>query len=450
MKRIVGASVVLALLGLGLAQEATAVAAEDTVFATLADYQTSLDTFALLMFAVLVAFMQPGFALLEAGLHNSKNVVNIFMKNIADFSVAGLAYWAFGFAIMYGAPFFLGGYGSTVADVEGGLFYTGAADFFFQMVFAATAATIVSGAIGGRMKFSAYLIFCVVMTGLIYPYLGSWHWGGGWLGGLNGGEGFYDFAGSSVVHAVGGFAALGAVLAIGPRLGRYAGGKVNAMPGHNMSLAGLGVFLLWIGWFGFNPGSQLVFNDVENITAVANIFVNTNLAAAAGAVAAMFTSWALFKKPDFSMTINGILAGLVGITAGPDVIVGGSAVVVGAIAGIIVVFSVLMFDRLKVDDPVGAISVHGICGIWGTLAVAIFGAGAAGFLAQLIGTLAYSAAALVSGYVIFMILKFTVGLRVTADEEVTGLDIAEHGIEGYPSDDSIGNPVVMRSVGAGD
>ena len=444
MKRIVGASVVLTLLGLGLAQEATTVAVDDTVFAALADYQTALDTFALLMFAVLVAFMQPGFALLEAGLHNSKNVVNIFMKNIADFSVAGLAYWAVGFAIMYGAPFFLGGYGSSVADVEGGLFYTGSADFFFQMVFAATAATIVSGAIGGRMKFTAYLIFSVVMTGFIYPYLGSWKWGGGWLDQM----GFVDFAGSSIVHAVGGFAALGAVLAIGPRLGRYAGGRVNAMPGHNMTLAGLGVFLLWIGWFGFNPGSQLVFNDVENITAVANIFVNTNLAASAGAIAAMFTSWALFKKPDFSMTINGILAGLVGITAGPDVIAGISAVLVGAIAGVIVVFSVLMFDRLKVDDPVGAISVHGVCGIWGTVAVGIFGGANLG--TQLFGTLAYAGAALVAGYVVFMILKFTVGLRVSADEEVTGLDIAEHGIEGYPSEDSIGNPVVMRSVGAGD
>ena len=443
MKRLFGASIMLALLSLGLAQETVAV--DDTVFATLADYQTAFDTFALLMFAVLVAFMQPGFALLEAGLHNSKNVVNIFMKNIADFSVAGLAYWAVGFAIMYpGSPFFLGGYASSVADVEGGLFYTGAADFFFQMVFAATAATIVSGAIGGRMKFSGYLIFSVIMTGLIYPYLGSWKWGGGWLDA----RGFADFAGSSIVHAVGGFAALGAVLAIGPRLGRYTNGKVNAMPGHNMSLAGLGVFLLWIGWFGFNPGSQLVFNDLENITAVGNIFVNTNLAASAGAIAAMLTSWVLFQKPDFSMTINGILAGLVGITAGPDVIVGGWAVIVGAIAGIIVVFSVLMFDRLKIDDPVGAISVHGVCGIWGTLAVAIFGGGNFGI--QLLGTLSYAGAALVAGYVIFMILKFTIGLRVSAEEEVTGLDIAEHGIEGYPSDDSIGNPVVVRSVGAGD
>ncbi len=443
MKKFFVLSSLLVLAGLGLAQEATTAAVDDTIFATLADYQTAFDTFALLMFAVLVAFMQPGFALLEAGLHNAKNVVNIFMKNIADFAVAGLAFWAVGFAIMYGAPMFLGDYASSVAAPADGLFYTGAADFFFQMVFAATAATIVSGAIGGRMKFSAYLIFSVVMTAFIYPYLGSWKWGGGWLDGM----GFSDFAGSSIVHAVGGFAALGAVLAIGPRLGRYTNGKINAMPGHNMSLAGLGVFLLWIGWFGFNPGSQLVFNDLGNITAVGNVFVNTNLAASAGAIAAMLTSWMLFKKPDFSMTINGVLAGLVGITAGPDVIVGGWAVIVGAIAGIIVVFSVLMFDRFKIDDPVGAISVHGVCGIWGTLAVGIFGGGNLGV--QLIGTLAYSGAALVSGYVVFMILKYTVGLRVTPEEEVTGLDIAEHGIEGYSTQDAIGAPVVFKSV-AGD
>ena len=282
----------------------------------------ALDTIALLFFAVLVALMQPGFALLEAGLHGAKNVINIFMKNFADFAVAGLAFWAVGFGLMYGGGWFLNNY-ETSMNVPV------AADFFFQMVFAATAATIVSGAIGGRMKFTSYLIFTVMMTALIYPFLGQWQWGGGWLSTLGtadgalsgiGGDGFADFAGSSIVHAVGGFAALGAVLVIGPRMGRYAGGKVNAMPGHNMALAGLGVFLLWLGWFGFNPGSQLAFSTQADAEAVANIFLNTNLAAAAGLVAAMFTSWALFKKADFSMTINGALAGLVGITdrAGRD------------------------------------------------------------------------------------------------------------------------------------
>ena len=404
---------------------------------TIADVAFALDTLALLFFAVLVAFMQPGFALLEAGLHNGKNVINIFMKNFADFMVAGLAFWAIGFSIMYGAPLFLSGYSAE----SSGLIFAGSADFFFQMVFAATAATIVSGAIGGRMKFGGYLIFSILMTGLIYPFLGQWQWGGGWLSQL----GFYDFAGSSIVHAVGGFAALGAVLAIGPRLGRFAGGRKNAMPGHNMTLAGLGVFLLWIGWFGFNPGSQLAFSTTGDITAVADIFVNTNLAAAAGGVAALFLSWAMFQKPDFSMTINGVLAGLVSITAGPDVIAGLSAVAVGAVGGVIVVLSVLMFDALRVDDPVGAISVHGVAGIWGTLAVGI--AGGANLGVQLLGTLSYALTAFVAGYAIFLALRATVGLRVSAEEEVLGLDLAEHGAEAYVANDSLRDPVV---VGAGD
>lgn len=404
---------------------------------TVQDVAFALDTLALLFFGVLVAFMQPGFALLEAGLHSGKNVINIFMKNFADFMVAGLAFWAVGFGIMYGAPLFLNGY---TAEANG-LIFAGTADFFFQMVFAATAATIVSGAIGGRMKFAGYLIFSVVMTGLVYPLLGQWHWGGGWLSRM----GFYDFAGSSVVHAVGGFAALGAVLAIGPRLGRYAGGRKNAMPGHNMTLAGLGVFLLWIGWFGFNPGSQLAFSTTADVTAVAGIFVNTNLAASAGGVAAILLSWGMFGKPDFSMTINGVLAGLVAITAGPNVIAGLGAVAVGAVGGLVVVLSVLMFDALRVDDPVGAISVHGVAGIWGTVAVGLVGGANPGV--QLLGTLAYCASAFVAGYAVFLALRVTIGLRVSADEEVLGLDLAEHGAEAYVENDSLRDPVV---VGAGD
>lgn len=433
-KRYSVLALMVLLSGLALAQDAELADKVALLEAQLAETNFALDNLALLLFAVLVAFMQPGFALLEAGLHSAKNIVNIFMKNFADFAVAGLAYWAVGFSIMYGSGLFLSGYESDFAV---------GADFFFQMVFAATAATIVSGAVGGRMKFAAYLIFSVVMTGLIYPFLGQWQWGGGWLDA----RGFYDFAGSSIVHAVGGFAALGAVLAIGPRIGRYAGGRANAMPGHNMVLAGLGVFLLWLGWFGFNPGSQLAFSTADDMTAVAAIFVNTNLSAAAGAITALVLSWTLFKKPDFSMTINGVLAGLVGITAGPDVIVGGWAVVTGIIAGGIVVFSILMFDRLRIDDPVGAISVHGVCGIWGTLAVGIFGGGNLG--TQLLGTLSYSAGAFVSGYVIFMVLKYIMGVRVSAEEEVRGLDIAEHGIEGYKGTDYIGEPVVLKAV-AGD
>jgi ammonium transporter, Amt family len=400
---------------------------------SVAELAYALDTFALLMCAVLVIHMKPGFALLEAGLHGSKNVINIFMKNYATFAIAGIAFWAIGFSIMYGSGLFLGGH---EADL-----FPGSADFFFQMVFAATAATIVSGAIGGRMKFGAYLVFALVMTAIIYPFLGSWHWGGGWLADL----GFYDFAGSSVVHAVGGFAALGGVLAVGSRLGRYAGGRVNAMPGHNMPLAGLGVFLLWIGWFGFNGGSQLAFSSVADAQAIATVFLNTNLAAAAGAGAALFLSWSVYRKPDFSMTLNGVIAGLVAITAGPDVIDGGWAILVGAIGGVLVVGSILLLDRLRIDDPVGAISAHGTAGIWGTVAVGIFGGADLGV--QVLGTLVYALAAFSASYVLFVALKATIGLRVDAHEEVSGLDLAEHGAEAYLNADTLNDPVL---VGAGD
>ena len=400
---------------------------------SIADLAYALDTIALLMCAVLVIHMKPGFALLEAGLHGSKNAVNIFMKNYATFAIAGIAYWAIGFSIMYGSGLFLSGYEAEL--------FPGAADFFFQMVFAATAATIVSGAIGGRMKFGAYLVFALVMTAVIYPFLGGWHWGEGWLYQL----GFYDFAGSSVVHAVGGFAALGGILALGPRLGRYVNGKVMAMPGHNLPLAGVGVFLLWIGWFGFNGGSQLAFSTIEDAQAIATVFLNTNLAAAAGAFAALALSWAVFKKPDFSMTLNGVIAGLVSITAGPDVINGIWAVLVGAIGGVVVTYSILLLDRLKIDDPVGAVSAHGSAGIWGTLAVGIFGGANLGV--QLLGTLAYAGAAFGLTYVLFLALKATMGIRVHAREEVTGLDVAEHGAEAYRNNDSLNDPVL---VGAGD
>jgi ammonium transporter, Amt family len=410
------------LLGIGLAQGES-----------IADLAYALDTFALLMCAVLVIHMKPGFALLEAGLHGSKNAINIFMKNFATFAIAGLAFWAVGFSIMYGSNLFISGH---AADA-----YPGAADFFFQMVFAATAATIVSGAIGGRMKFGAYLVFALVMTAFIYPYLGSWHWGGGWLADL----GFYDFAGSSVVHVVGGFAALGGVLAVGPRIGRYVGPRIVAMPGHNLPLAGVGVFLLWIGWFGFNGGSQLVFSSAADAEAIATVFLNTNLGAAGGAFAALFLSWAIFKKPDFSMTLNGVIAGLVSITAGPDVIVGGWAVLAGAIGGVIVTYTILLLDRLQIDDPVGAVSAHGAAGIWGTLAVGVFGG--ANLAVQLLGTLAYAAVAFVAAYGLFMAVKATVGLRVSAHEEVTGLDVAEHGAIAYLNADSLNDPVL---VGAGD
>lgn len=265
--------------------------------------------------------------------------------------------------------------------------------------------------------------------------------GGGWLDQM----GFADFAGSSIVHAVGGFAALGAVLAVGPRLGRYVGNKVVAMPGHNLPLAGLGVFLLWIGWFGFNGGSQLAFSTVADAQAVATVILNTNLAAVGGAVAALFLSWAIFKKPDFSMTLNGVIAGLVSITAGPDVIHGIWAVLAGAIGGVLVTFSILALDRFKIDDPVGAISAHGTVGIWGTVAVGVFGGANIGV--QVLGTLSYAAAAFVASFALFMALKATVGIRVEAQEEVTGLDLSEHGAEAYRHADALNDPVLM---GAGD
>lgn len=396
------------------------------------DLAYALDTFGLLMCALLVMLMQPGFALLEAGLHSAKNLVNILMKNFADFAVAGLAFWAFGFALMYGGGPFLAGY-------EPALNAPVAMELLFQLVFAATAATIVSGAIGGRAKFSGYLIFSVVLTATVYPMLGRWHWGGGWLSEL----GFHDFAGSSVVHAVGGFAALGAVLALGPRLGRYVGGKSVALPGHNMALAGIGVFLLWIAWFGFNGGSQLSFSTTEDAVAIAGIALSTYLASAAGAVAALLASWALFAKPDFSMTINGALAGLVAITAGPDVIAGGGAVAVGALGGLLVIGSVLLLDRLRIDDPVGAVSVHGVVGVWGTLAVGLFGGANLGV--QLLGTLCYALGAFMAGFVGFRVLHLLGLARVSANDEVAGLDVSEHGTIGYSTTDLLNQPVVMSS-----
>lgn len=439
MRKILGITALVWLTSNALAQEDAALAAQ------VEELGFALNTFFMLMSGVLVMFMQAGFGLLEAGLHSAKNTVNIFMKNYADFMVAGLAFWFIGFNLMYNSD---GGtsFGAMGLMLGGGYESDGvpvAADFFFQMVFAGTAATIVSGAVGGRMKFTSYLIFSLIMTAFIYPYLGSWTWGGGWLDQME----FADFAGSSIVHAVGGFAALGAVLAVGPRIGRYANGKINPMPGHSMALAGLGVFILWLGWFGFNPGSQLALSGLEDAEAVAMIFLTTNLAASAGALVAMMVSWIQFGKADFSMTINGVLAGLVSITAGPDVISPLFAVITGAIGGAIVVLSVQMFDRLRVDDPVGAISVHGVCGVWGTLAVGLFGGG--DLIVQAIGTFSLAGAAFLSGFAVFMLLK-PFGLRVKPEDELRGLDFVEHGTEAYTHGNIAGDPVLIGKVAAGD
>jgi Amt family ammonium transporter len=385
----------------------------------------------------LVFIMHLGFATLEAGLTQSKNTVNILFKNTMIPAIGLLTYAWFGFNLMYPGEFngFLGfaGFGLPFPTVEGGFLdlsyngsYTYWTDFLFQGMFAATAATIVSGAVAERIKLSSFLIFSTIFVGLVYPVVGSWKWGGGWLDAM----GFYDFAGSSLVHSVGGWGALVGAIMLGARKGKYVNGKIRPIPGHSLPLATIGVFLLWLGWFGFNGGSVLSADPAL----VSLTLVTTCIAAAAGIVGAMITTWSISKKPDLSMVLNGCLAGLVGITAGADQMGLGSAFWIGIIAGVLVVVSVMTIDKLKVDDPVGAISVHLVCGIWGTLAVGIFGAmaGFSQFLTQLIGVGAYAAASGVSTFIIFSILKSTMGLRVSEEEELEGLDVGEHGLVAYP------------------
>ncbi|GAF01715.1 ammonium transporter [Saccharicrinis fermentans] len=395
------------------------------------DANAALDILWILVAGILVFFMQAGFALVEAGFTRAKNVGNIIMKNFMDFSFGSLLFWIIGYSIMYGGEGAFFGAFDFFYNVEGDYH-----NLFFQTVFAATAATIVSGAMAERTKFSTYLIYTVVITAIIYPISGHWVWGGGWLSTME--TPFHDFAGSTVVHSVGGWMALAGAWTIGPRLGKYNGGT-NAIPGHNMVLGALGVFILWMGWFGFNPGSQLAISG-DNANAVAKIFITTNLAAAAGAVVTMFVTWFRYGKPDLSMTLNGALAGLVGITAGCDIVSPGGAAIIGALAGLLVVFSIELFDRkLKIDDPVGAISVHGVCGALGTLLVGFFateggllyGGGTSLLVSQAIGILAIGAWAFGLGLILFQILKATVGLRVSEQEEREGLDIHEHGQSSY-------------------
>jgi Amt family ammonium transporter len=395
--------------------------------------------------AGLVFIMHLGFATLETGLTQSKNTVNILFKNVFIIIIGLLTYALVGFNTHYPGEFngwfSLGGPlgPDNVDDTFGyggvALCMTGYGDFIFQAMFAATAATIVSGAVAERVKLLPFLIFATLLVGFAYPVVGSWHWGGGWLTGLNGGNGFKDFAGSAVVHAFGGFAGLAAVIILGPRAGKYVDGKVRPILGHSMPLATIGTLLLWFGWFGFNGGSVLSAAPGP----VGLVFVTTALAAAAGGFGAIITSWILLKKPDLSMALNGILAGLVGITANADIVspLPGS-VIIGLIAGVIVVLSVLFFDKIKIDDPVGAISVHGVVGIWGILAAALFEVVPEGgekqftVLGQLIGVAAVAGAAFLFSLVVFGILKFTTGVRVSAEEEAQGLDLGEHGQEAYP------------------
>lgn len=400
--------------------------------------------------AFLVFFMQAGFAMVEAGFTRAKNSVNIIMKNLMDFSIGTLAFFLIGFGLMFGktnglfgtTDFMLGS--SVIADPE----HWNWTFLIFQTVFAGTAATIVSGAMAGRTKFSAYLTYSVFICAFIYPIFGSWAWGGllngsGWLENLS--TPFVDFAGSTVVHSIGGWLALAGAIILGPRLGKYSpNGISNAIPGHNITLAALGVFILWFGWFGFNPGSTTTGNGE-----IGRIAVTTNLAAAAGAISAMIAAWMMMKKPDASMALNGALAGLVAITAGCYTVTPNGAILIGAVAGVLVVFSVVFIDQvLKIDDPVGAVSVHGVNGAWGTLACGLFGAekilgigdantgllyggGMDQLVTQAIGVLSAFAWAFGLGLIMFYIIKKTVGIRVSAEEEIKGLDITEHGMEAY-------------------
>ncbi len=394
----------------------------------------SIDTLWILIAAAMVMFMQPGFALVESGFTRSKNTANILMKNLMDFSIGSLAFWLIGYTIMYGED--VGGFIGKASlffnsnEVNG---VPDKASLMFQTVFAATAATIVSGAVAERTKFSAYLIFSIAITVFIYPISGHWVWGGGWLSEL----GFHDFAGSTVVHSVGAWVGLIGAAMIGPRIGKYGkNGKPKAIPGSNLALGALGVFILWFGWFGFNPGSQLAAAGLDNAKAISHIFITTNLAAAAGAVTAMFITWMKYKRPGLSITLNGALAGLVAITAGCDVVSPGGAVVIGIIAGIVLVFGIEFIERiLKVDDPVGAVSVHGLSGATGTILVGLFstaegllyGGGAKLLGIQTIGVLAVAAWAMGLGFILFYILKKTSGIRVSKVIEEEGLDVYEHG-----------------------
>lgn len=400
---------------------------------TAADAMFTVNNTWMLISTFLVFIMHLGFASLEAGLTQSKNTVNILFKNVSIVAIGILTYAVCGFNLMYPGEFngYFGfaGFGITNPIGSAGLIgyadgaYTYFTDFIFQAMFAATAATIVSGAVAERIKLSSFLIFSTVYVAIIYPVAGSWKWGAGWLDQL----GFYDFAGSTLVHSVGGWAALVGAILVGSRIGKYGqNGRIKPILGHNMPLATIGVFLLWFGWYGFNGGSVLSADP----GGVSLVFVTTTLAAAAGIIGAMITSWYVSKKPDLSMILNGSLAGLVGITAGADVISPMNSVLVGFIAGIIVVLSVIQLDKLKIDDPVGAISVHLICGIWGTLAVGVFSAEHT-LSVQALGVVAYGLFCLIGSALIFTVLKYSIGLRVSEDEEIIGLDIGEHDMESY-------------------
>jgi len=454
-KLVAGGTLAAAVVALG---GGAAWAQEAETVMTAEDVQVNLDNVFVLVAAVLVIFMQAGFALVEAGLTRAKSVANIMMKNMMDFCAGALAFFAVGYAIAFGAGGndFFGTGGWFLGD---GAFQYGTltvpVTFIFQVAFAATAATIVSGAMAERTKFKSYFLYSIAISGLIYPIVVHWNWGGGWLAGLS--TPFHDFAGSSMVHMVGGVAALMGAAVLGPRIGKYGpDGKPRAILGHNIPYAVLGTFILLVGWYGFNPGSELAADG-----AIGGIAVTTTLAAAAGAITAMLAIWAKSGKPDVAMTANGMLAGLVGITAGTAAVSNVGAVIIGAAAGVIVVTAVFFFDRIHIDDPVGAISVHGVCGAFGTICVGLFatedtdfwqqglfyGGGTSQLVSQVIGVVAIAVFVAVTAGILFTVLKATVGLRVSEDEELAGLDVLEHGAPGYGPDTTPGLPSTSRSGG---
>ena len=430
--RIIGLGLIFLLGGLAgaWADEPTPMSNKEAIDLV----QTHANYMWTLVAACLVFFMQAGFAMVETGFTRAKNAINIMMKNLMDFSMGSIAFWAVGFGLMFGATktgwFGTSGFFFSDFSPDGDPWVL--AFWMFQVVFAATAATIVSGAMAERTKFVGYLVYSVIVSAVIYPIFGSWAWGGlfnggGWLEGL----GFIDFAGSTVVHSVGGWAALAGALVLGPRMGKYGkDGSIKPIMGHSMTLAALGVFILWLGWFGFNPGSTTTADK-----SIAMIFVNTNLAAAAGCIMAMFTSWIKFGKPEVGMSLNGALAGLVGITAGCANVSPGSSIIIGAVAGVLVVLSVVFFDRIRVDDPVGAVSVHGVCGAWGTLAAGLFNMGGTSMAiigVQLLGMAACFVWTFTLAFTMFKLIDKIVGLRVSPEEELEGLDLTEHGGVAYP------------------
>jgi Amt family ammonium transporter len=459
---VAAAAAMLVLPSLGLAQDAAPAEATppptlEDAMKSIGDIQLVANTVWVLIAGMLVFWMNAGFACLEAGLCRRKNAVNILAKNFIVFAISSIAFWVIGMGLMFGdgspivgskgfLPALLGDGNDTYSALSWANVPL-SVKFFFQLVFAGTAATIVSGAVAERIKFGTFMIFSFILVALVYPVTGHWIWGGGWLATFS--TPFHDFAGSTVVHSVGGWAALAGVILLGPRLGKYnADGSVNPIPGHNMGLASLGCLILWLGWFGFNPGSTMTAS-----TQIGHIAVTTNTAAAFGAVVATITAWLVLGKPDLSMILNGCLAGLVAVTAPCAVVSVGAAAIIGSIAGALVVFSVLFWDKIKIDDPVGALSVHLVCGTFGTLAVGLFasptilteyamdayckpglfyGGGMAQVITQLIGIGAVGVTVFVVSMIAWAVLKAAVGLRVASEEEINGLDIGEHGMEAYP------------------